>query len=449
MSIDYSNHKAISPSGLSRSSIDHSDLWLIVAVGVHAPLAYLIYSSHEVAIYYPIALFALGIWFLICDQEPFRLIFLTGYLAGAEVLCRMTKISIFWEFSKYAIGLLMILSIIKRRSRIPVLPYIYFLLLLPSALFTFANYPFWKAKDFISFNLSGPFLLTVAASFFSKVEITWYHYRRLLFYIIMPITSIVFLSSFHTFTSSNIIFTTNSNFTASGGFGPNQVSAILGLGALLCWLLIITEKYRSVITLLTLWLLVIWFTTQASLTFSRGGLVNFIVAAIVGTPYLALGIQQYKRPLMFCLIIIAIFAYVILPHLNEFTRGAFHERFTDMDTTNRGELVRGDLELWEDNFWFGVGTGVAEMARKSIIGRECASHTEFSRMLAEHGLLGLMALILLLIMAFRAVRQASSPQAKGLALALIIWAMLQMSHSAMRLAAISFIFSVPFARLKD
>jgi O-antigen ligase len=112
-------------------------------------------------------------------------------------------------------------------------------------------------------------------------------------------------------------------------------------------------------------------------------------------------------------------------------------------------LVRGDLGLWEENFWFGVGLGEAQGARKSVIGIEDASHTEFSRMLAEHGLLGLIALILLLIMAFRAFQQASSPQAKGLALAFIIWAMVEMSHSAMRLAASSYMFSLPFIKLKD
>jgi O-antigen ligase len=152
---------------------------------------------------------------------------------------------------------------------------------------------------------------------------------------------------------------------------------------------------------------------------------------------------------MFCLIIVAIFAYIIIPHLNEFTGGAFQKRYTDMDPTNRGALVGGDLALWEDNFWFGVGPGEADRARNSIMGVEDASHTEFSRMLSEHGFLGLIALILLLIMAFRAVQQASSPQAKGLALAFIIWAMLEMSHSAMRLAAISYIFSVPLVKLKD
>jgi hypothetical protein len=78
-----------------------------------------------------------------------------------------------------------------------------------------------------------------------------------------------------------------------------------------------------------------------------------------------------------------------------------------------------------------------------------AAHTEYSRLLAEHGLLGLMALLLLGLMFLQAFRRAPTPYAKGLTLAFMVWALAEMCHAAMRIAAISFLFALPFAQFED
>jgi hypothetical protein len=45
-------------------------------------------------------------------------------------------------------------------------------------------------------------------------------------------------------------------------------------------------------------------------------------------------------------------------------------------------------------------------------------------------------------------RKAPTTEAKGLVLAFMVWALVEMAHSAMRLAAISFFFALPFVRLR-
>ena len=65
------------------------------------------------------------------------------------------------------------------------------------------------------------------------------------------------------------------------------------------------------------------------------------------------------------------------------------------DTTGREDIARADLEVWFDNPVLGVGPGVAKEYRAATFGRAAAAHTEFTRLLAEHGILGLVALIIL------------------------------------------------------
>jgi hypothetical protein len=130
---------------------------------------------------------------------------------------------------------------------------------------------------------------------------------------------------------------------------------------------------------------------------------------------------------------------------------------SDTNTTGRWDLIKLDLQLWEKNFLFGVGPGVSSTARfqtgrsdlVTSSGSYLASHTEYSRLLAEHGFLGLIALFLLGLMFLQAFLRAPTPLAKGLALAFMVWSLAEMTHAAMRLAAISYFYALPFAHFED
>ena len=422
---------------------------LFIGIGTHVLLAYVLHSSPQLAIYYALAILVIGFWLILRDQYV-GLIYLTGYIMGSEVLLRMVKADIFWESAKYSVVLLMLLAVLKRKLPLPGLPLLYFMLLLPSAVLTISDYSFEEARNMLSFNLSGPLLLCIAVLFFSQMHIGRGEIQRLLLYTMLPISGIAFLASYSTITAEYIVFT-KSNLVTSGGFGPNQISAILGLGALLCWLYILIQQDHPKMRWVIIGLMV-WFLTQTLLTFSRGGIVNFLVAASVGTVYLLRDRRQRIHSLMLGLILCGIFAYVIFPRIDEFTGGAFKNRFTNPDTTARVELFGADLEIWQENFLIGMGPGVATESRGINIGgrrRGIAAHTEFSRMLSEHGLLGFIALIILFTMFLRAFRQAPSPYAKGLSLAFMLWSVTEMSHSAMRIGAISYFFALPFVNFED
>lgn len=449
----------ITPHGAQDQVSDRDRIgyfWIVVLLGIHAPLGYLMRISFIVASVHALTILALGLWFILRDKQPFRLIYLTGYIAGADVLWRMTKAAVFWEYGKYLLCLLFILGMLKWRGRRQFLPLLYGILLLPAVFFTVSSHSLLASRLDISMNLSGPISLAIAALFFSGVKLGRQEISKLIFYTIMPITCVAFLAIFKIYTVSDITFTFGSNAITSGGFGPNQVSAILGLGALLCWLFIITqEKFTTVCWIMSG--LMVWFLAQAILTFSRGGVYNFMLAAPLATLYLMRKSQKVLSILVLSILMVSIFAFLVIPKMERFTGGKLGARFSDTSTTDRWELIKLDLELWEKNFLFGVGPGVSASARfqtdrPDIVtssGAYMTAHTEYSRLLAEHGLLGLMALLLLGLMFLQAFRRASTPYAKGLTLAFMVWALAEMAHAAMRIAAISFLFALPLAKFED
>jgi O-antigen ligase len=132
--------------------------------------------------------------------------------------------------------------------------------------------------------------------------------------------------------------------------------------------------------------------------------------------------------------------------LDRFTQGALAARYKNTQLTNRDHLAAADLEIWLENPVLGVGTGQAAFHRGQILDVEMvASHTEFARLLAEHGIFGIAAGLLLFFMAWSNLRRARSVAAKATVAAALAWAFLFMAGSGMRLVAPSFMFGLSFA----
>ena len=65
----------------------------------------------------------------------------------------------------------------------------------------------------------------------------------------------------------------------SGGFGPNQVSAVLGLGMIICTVLFFFQKNKlSKLIFVSFW---VFLTIQTALTFSRGGLYGGLIGTLI------------------------------------------------------------------------------------------------------------------------------------------------------------------------
>src|SRR5262249_10578674 len=117
------------------------------------------------------------------------------------------------------------------------LPFLFAMMTLPSLVMPMANVEGAEMRREISFNLSGPLALAVSAWFFSQVKLSGAQLQKMFLALICPVVSIASIAVYKIMTAREIVFIDDSNPMTSGGFGPNQVSAMLGLGSLMAFLL--------------------------------------------------------------------------------------------------------------------------------------------------------------------------------------------------------------------
>jgi hypothetical protein len=382
-----------------------------------------------------------GLYFLAFDETRERLIYVTGYIVGVEVLWRGTGAGVFWEFGKYALIVLLVLGLIKeqRLFRAPKLPIFYFVLLIPSiALLSSFN------REDIAFNLSGPLALAVATMYFNNIKLTSAQLERLLLAILGPIVGLAFLVNVVIWTAESLVIVVGGTAT-SAGIGPNQVSSILGLGMVAAFFLaILYTRHRGLRSLMIL--IVIWLVVQSALTLSRGGLWAGLGAISIASLFLARD-RQMRTVLIFMVIVgYSVLNFVALPALDEFTGDIVTARLRDFDLTGRDQIMRADWLIFQQNPLFGVGPGQSYNLH-ALKFRASSAHNEYTRLLAEHGSLGLAALLILFVLAGRLLTRPQRPFAKAFTVAAVAYALLFLFHSAMRLAAPAYLFGLAAATL--
>lgn len=88
--------------------------------------------------------------------------------------------------------------------------------------------------------------------------------------------------------------------------------------------------------------------------------------------------------------------------------------------------------------------GESKLLRAEAGGYEGASHTEFTRILAEHGLLGIFALVVLGVGITYNVKRQKMSIGKTLMVGAAVWSSLFMMNAGMRLAMPSFMLGLSF-----
>jgi hypothetical protein len=415
----------------------------VIFAALHVPFGMALLYVPALALVHGLLTVAVAVAWAIQGRPLDRVACAAAYIVGAEVLWRMARVPLFWEFGKYAVGgVLLIAAVRAARAHAPLLSSLYFLLLIPSAALTVLNDSPGDARAYISFNLSGPFALAAAAWFFAQITLTTARLRRILLSAVIPLLSISTLTLFSILTAGSIVFTTESNLATSGGFGPNQVSASLGLGALIAVATAASAGTPAVLRMGLLMLGVV-FAGQSMLTFSRGGIYNAAAAGAVAFVFL---LQDARSRLAVALVSVAILValpLVVMPRLDAFTGGALSARFASFDLTNRGELAQLDVKIWQDNTLLGVGPGQAGYYRERA-GRYAAAHTEYTRMLAEHGMFGLVSILLLIAAVIHNIRATPDVRVRALLAGLAAWALIYMLDKAMRTAAPAFMLGLTF-----
>ena len=394
-------HQQRIPSGLGRQDATVSTQTLIFVLLLHIPLALLIYQFKAIAMAHAIGCLALGVWWASTGHVD-RAMYMAAYVVGAEVLWRLSGGSIVHEFGKYSVVLILGTLLLKmRRPRVPLLAVFYFLLLLPSIALTLSGLELNLARQRISSVLSGPLAILVCIWFFSNVRLSHKQLNKLFFSLIVSCFAISVITLFSTLSASSINFITQSMVETSGGWGPNQVASALSLGTLCAmWCLLSKEVDRGMKVLC--FGLLFFLLIEASMTFSRGGPYMFAIGAIAAL--VVLFKKERLRILVLTVIFLLALNYIIIPRLDAFTGGAFTVRvLEDTDPSGRDEIALSDIQLWSDNPILGVGPGMSRIERREEFNLNVRDHTEFTRVVAEHGSFGFVALLMFFILIARGI----------------------------------------------
>jgi len=406
---------------------------LVVVFALHALLGLAMHRLSPLATLHTFSTVLAVLAAALYTKNPAVVLMCAAYVSGSEVLWRMSKSYTFHETAKYTVTLLCLIGLVRlRKVRLPGPAVLYLALLLPAAVFPFVYFPFDTFRKQVVFHLSGPIALTLAIVYCSNLRIRAGEMWRAGVAFAAPLCGVLAVTVRSSY-MQEVRFGTESNFQTSGGFGPNQVASSLAMGALLLLMGAVLGRtgWKQRAMLLGL---AAAFTVQSAMTFSRGGVLSLGGALIVSEPLLLSG-HRYKKQILAGMAGVVLVLAVAFPLVNAYTGGKLAERFHEKKMSGREELAAADLRIFEEFPVFGVGVGISRYFHP----RGVTAHTEFTRALSEHGLLGLAAyLFLLWLLARRAaaiVAARESRPYRGMLLALLVWPLLYMAVNAMRTSA--------------
>ena len=395
------------------------------------------------------------LWVIRNKNKNHEVLVVSAYIVGAEVFLRMTSGMHINEYGKYNVIVLMIIGILYSGFHKGSYIYlIYLFLLLPGVFYGMHTLSFdANIRKAIAFNISGPICLGFSALYCYRKIITLEQFKKIFIAFGLPILSIVAYLILYTSSKSTVFVNTSSNHDASGGFGPNQMSTILGFGTFIFFTVFYLFAKTKLEKNVTVFIIAV-VTFRGIITFSRGGVyvgVGMILILIIVTFFMISIKAKMKVFIMFLtglILSLGIWTYSSIT-----TDGLIDKRYANKDAagrvkesklTGRETLIESELLMFWENPITGVGVGKNKEYREELLGIEAASHNEISRMLAEHGFLGI---ICFLIVFFTPLINYLGDRKNIFALSFFLFWILTINHAAMRLAAPGFVYALSVLKL--
>jgi hypothetical protein len=427
---------------------ESSYLYLIL---FHVAIGIMIFLLPFTAKLYGYSIFILGGYFVIKTQNRNNeALMAAAYIAGSEVLLRMTGGNITYEFSKYGVMIFVFIGMYFSGFSKGAAPYwIFLLLLVPGVVISTFVLDFdTDMRTTIAFNISGPVCLAVASLYTYRRKIALEQVNNILLSMGLPIISCMIYLSLFSPDIQDVITGTGSNAAASGGFGPNQVSTFLGLGMFIFFSRIILESRSKFLLLLNL-IVVFNISYRGMVTFSRGGMITGFLMIVLLLLFLYFKSNyRGKVKLNYIIVIIALAMMAIWGYTSAQTGGLINKRYKNQDAagrakesqfTGREDIAVNEINMFVDNPVFGVGVGKGVEVRESETGISVLSHDEITRMLAEHGTFGIIALLILFITPLALYLENSFNM---FLLCFVAFWFLTINHAAMRTAVPAFVYSL-------
>jgi hypothetical protein len=381
-----------------------------------------------------------------------------------ELYLRMSKSVAPHEISKYSLIAFSALGLFfSRKRRLPNgLSILFILLFLPSLVAVDTNLEFWR--EIVMTTVLGPVGLGVLLAYFYNYQLNSVDIQNLCRAIILPISSVLVYIQTNTISFDELaeVNFTASNSSLSGNFGPNQVSIMMGIGAgILLYSIffgIKIFKYK-----LLDYAVLGFCVFRGLLTFSRGGVtVPFIAfALIILLSFVRVrNLQSFKKGIY--LVLGAGLFYLVFLLANSVTGSALEKRYSGetglTEKTGERDVLSGrdqilfiDLQIFADNFLIGVGPGMAKPLRYYYgFSNSVSAHIEISRIFAEHGLLGVFAIIIYIIIIYSKRKRWRTYPNETFFLLFLWWiGFLNSNHNSFRLGITVFFLGIIVARINN
>lgn len=379
-----------------------------------------------------------------------------AYVAGSEVYFRMTAGMIFYETGKYMVVVYLLLGMFFKGTSSKTIPYwLFILMMVPGILVSAINISYdAEFRKLVAFNLSGPVCLGVGAIYCYYKKIKKEDFEKVILMLLLPLISNMFYLYLYTPSLKASLINVSANYAATGGYGPNQISTIFGMGFfLICTrLFLVKDKLINLIDFALLSMM----AYRAVVTFSRGGVFTGIICISTFLIFYYYKMDRKSRSAVFRKILfIAAVGLGVWTFSLVKTYGLISNRYTNKDasgklkediTTGRSELIETELHAFINHPILGIGVGKGKEYREEQLGIEIATHNEISRMLSEQGLLGLISLLILI---FVPVVFWFKFENNYYFLAFLAFWFLTINHSAMRIALPAFVYGLALLYIVD
>ena len=427
---------------------DQSYLYLILFHLFIGALGFLLPFTAKI---YGYSIFIFGVYYIIKKQNRNNeALIAAAYVVGSEVFLRMTGGNPLYEISKYGVMVFILIGMYYSGFSKGAVPYwIFLLLLVPSVVISVFVLNFdTDIRKAIAFNISGPVCLGLASLYTFRRKIALEEINRILLSMGLPIITCMVYLTFYTPNVQEVITGTESNFQTSGGYGPNQVATILGLGMFIFFSRVILDsksKFQIIINLI----IALNITYRGMLTFSRGGMITGFLMIVLLVVFLYFKSNFGGRVKLNYIIVLVVFALMATWTYTSFqTGGLINKRYSNQDAagrvkqsqfTGREDVAQNEINTFLKNPIFGVGVGKGAEVREDETGIQVLSHDEITRMLAEHGSLGIVALLILF---FTPLVLYLENKFNMFLLCFVAFWFLTINHAAMRTAAPAFVYSL-------
>ena len=439
-------------SGISRYQFNYIELLLI-----HLGMALSVYFFRPSSSFILLGIIVYFLFLTIVnDNKNNEALMGAAYIAGGEVFFRQTDAMFFYETGKYMVIVFLLIGMFFKGTSSRTAPYwTYLLILIPGIVMASITMSYEaEIRKLVAFNLSGPVALGVTAIYCYYKKIWEKDFQAVISFLLMPLIAHMFYLYLYTPNMMDVGINLQANYVATGGYGPNQISTVFGFGAVLLAmrLFIVKHKLINLIDLVLLGMM----GYRALITFSRGGVFTAIicVAAFLVFLYYKKGSREKNR-LNFKILLLGSAGLIVWLFSLAQTGGLLGNRYTNRDaagqlkkdiTTGRAELIETELQAFLNHPVTGIGVGKGYEYRLENQGISIATHNEISRMLSEHGLLGLVAILILILIPIIFWTKFKN---NYYFLAFLAFWFLTINHSAMRIALPGFVYGLALLYIVD